>query len=126
MPKEIGDRDKNTYRLLYNRIDRNNRINYLCTDRLSIYKYFRYESFNDNKYIPKDIYKVYNWEEEKKYNNNINNNINNNVININNNNINNRSPKIIKDRYSNLNNRDTNKDLKHLTKHIANKKENKD
>ena len=76
-----------------------------------MYKQFKFESFDEDKYIPKDIYNIYTEKKDnsKEYNT--------------------KEYKSkytkIKDKYSNLNDMDKEEEQRRLSKHIANKKENK-
>lgn len=73
-----------------------------------MYKQFKFESFDEDKYIPKDIYNIYTEKKDnsKEYNT--------------------KEYKYtkIKDKYSNLNDMDKEEEQRRLSKHIANKKEN--
>jgi IS1 family transposase len=105
----VGDRTKVTYLKLFKRIDDKYTVNYLCTDGLDVYKRYRFESNNGNKYIPKNVYITHKVKEIKDKKTGA------------------MRTKYIKckDVYSNQNRKDlySREETQQFSKHIANKKE---
>jgi IS1 family transposase len=100
---------------MFERLDKSCKVNYLCTDGLEIYKQYRFDTVDKDKYIPKEVYKSYKEsKEDNKEDNKTDDKTNKKKI----------PYKKVKDEYSNMNRRDKyDEEAKEFSKHIANKKE---